>query len=68
MRQRRNRRRLRVETILTDLYFLEMQHPEALRGHSAETLRTMLLGTAGVTHTLTTLAERGHVKKLPNGN
>ena len=68
LRRRRNRRRLRVETILTDLYFLEMQHPEDLRGHSAETLRTMLLGTAGVSHTLTTLAERGHVQKLPNGN
>ena len=68
LRQRRNRRRLRVETILTDLYLLEMQHPEDRRGHSAETLRTMILGTSGVRHTLNTLAERGLVTQLAGEN
>lgn len=68
LRQRRNRRRLRVETILTDLYLLEMQHPEDRRGHSAETLRTMILGTSGVRHTLNTLSERGLVTQLSGEN
>ncbi|MGB1251252.1 MAG: iron chelate uptake ABC transporter family permease subunit [Candidatus Promineifilaceae bacterium] len=68
IRQRRNRRRLRSETVLTDLYLLEMQHPDALRGHSAETLHTMLVGTSDVTRTLKKLAERGLVTQLANKN
>lgn len=66
-RERRNRRRLRIETVLADLYRLEMQHPERRGGHSAETLRTMIVGTSGVNYALDQLAERGLVRNL-NGD
>lgn len=64
VRQQRNRRRLRSESVLSDLYQLEQQHEGELRGHSVEVLRMMNAGRGGIAHTLNILFNRGLVKQL----
>jgi manganese/zinc/iron transport system permease protein len=63
VRQRRNRRRLRYESVLSDLYILAQQHEGEERGHSIEVLRMMNAGRGGVAHTLNVLANRGLVQE-----
>jgi manganese/zinc/iron transport system permease protein len=67
VRRRRNRRKLRVETVLSNLYALALQHGELDHGHSAAALRAMDLGRGGVTRTLHVLEGRGWVRRL-NGD
>jgi manganese/zinc/iron transport system permease protein len=62
LRQRRNRRRLRRETILSDLYLLSQQHQEQEHGHSIQVLQAMA-GRGGVEHTLKTLLAQGLVQR-----
>ena len=62
-RQQKNRRRLRAESVLSDLYSLEQQHHGEERGHSVEVLRMMNMGRGGVAHTLEALLNRGLVKQ-----
>ncbi|MDQ4077431.1 MAG: metal ABC transporter permease [Chloroflexota bacterium] len=64
LRQQRNRRRLRLETVLSDLYILANQHPDSVRGHSIDVLRAMNAGRGGIQHTLRTLKERGLVQQV----
>lgn len=65
LRQQRNRRRLRRDTVMTDLYVLAMQHEEPTTyGHSIEVLRAMNAGRGGVKHTLKTLADQGLVHRV----
>lgn len=64
IRQQQNRRRLRAESVLNDLYMLEQQHSGEEHGHSVEVLRMMNAGRGGVAHTLNVLLNRGLVKRL----
>lgn len=62
VRHRRNRHRLRIDSVLSDLYRLGQQHNDLQRPHSIEILRTMNRGRGGVEHTLKTLEKRGLVQ------
>ena len=64
LRRQRNRRRLRAESVLSDLYLLEQQHKGEMHGHSVDVLRMMNAGRGGVAHTLNVLINRGLVKRL----
>ena len=67
IREQRSHRRLRVETVLADLYTLATQHDNVLHGHSAEVLRAMNAGRGGVKYTLKQLQGRGLVQQTsPN--
>lgn len=57
----RNRQQLRVETVLSHLYELAKQHPEATHTHSITVLRAMNLGRGGVLRTLHELEKQGWV-------
>jgi manganese/zinc/iron transport system permease protein len=59
VRHQRNRRRLRVESVLGDLYALTLQHTSLDHGHSVAVLRAMNAGRGGVRRTLEELARRG---------
>jgi manganese/zinc/iron transport system permease protein len=75
LRQRRNRRQLRMEAVLSDLYELFLQHERLEHGHSATVLRAMSAGLGGVEGTLHELAarrwareaERDHWMLTPEG-
>lgn len=62
-RQQRNRRRLRLETVLSNLYRLAAQHDSPAHGHSLAALRAMDFGQGGVAHSLQALAARGWVER-----
>jgi manganese/zinc/iron transport system permease protein len=62
-RHQRNRRRLRVETVLSDLYALSAQHADAEHGHSIAALRVMSAGRGGVARSLEELAARGLARR-----
>lgn len=59
LQRRRNRRRLRVQAVLADLYTLAGQHDDPEHAHDIAVLRAMSARSGGVRHTLETLAERG---------
>ncbi len=63
LNRRRNRRRLRTEAVLADLYTLANQHEDSSHAHEAAVIRTMRAGGGGVDHTLRRLQERGLVRK-----
>jgi manganese/zinc/iron transport system permease protein len=63
-RHQRSRRRLRLETVLADLYSLAGQHNDLGHAHSADVLRAMRLGEGGVRRSLATLADRGLVRSI----
>lgn len=68
LRRRQNRRRLRLEAVLADLYELELQHAPGLpHGHPAASLEAMSYGQGGVHPSLRTLEERGQVYQVDNG-
>jgi manganese/zinc/iron transport system permease protein len=62
-RQQRNRRRLRLETVLSNLYRLAAQHDSLAHGHPLATLRAMNFGQGGVERSLQELAARGWVQR-----
>ncbi|MCB0191632.1 MAG: metal ABC transporter permease [Anaerolineae bacterium] len=64
IRQQRNRHRLRLETVLSDLYILSQQHQDPSHGHSIEILRAMNVGRGGVEHSLHILLEKGYVQEI----
>jgi manganese/zinc/iron transport system permease protein len=66
LRRSRNRRRLLVDAVLSDLYTLAMQHDDPFHAHDAAVIRTMRAGGGGVEHTLRMLADRGLVE--PEGD
>jgi len=66
-RERRNRRRLQIEAVLSDLYILSAQHPGVDRGHGIEVLRTMAMGHGGVDRTLKELEEKGLARRTGQG-
>lgn len=66
LRHQRNRRRLRVATVLGDLYTLGQQHDDPEYGHSTAVLRAMNVGRGGVARTLEALEKRGLVRQIGN--
>jgi manganese/zinc/iron transport system permease protein len=64
LRHQRNRRRLRVEAVLGDLYALASQHDDAAHGHSTAVLRAMSRGRGGVAHSLEQLEKQGWVHQV----
>jgi manganese/zinc/iron transport system permease protein len=64
VRERRNRRRLQVEAVLSDLHILAMQHKDISHGHAIEVLRSMSLGHGGTDHSLKELKERGFARRI----
>lgn len=62
-----NRRRLRVEAVISDLYALSAQHPDQEHGHSIQVLRAMNTGRGGVARSLGELETRGWARRLNGG-
>jgi manganese/zinc/iron transport system permease protein len=62
--QQRNRRQLRLESVLEDLFILGSQHGDIQHAHSIQTLRTMSVGRGGVQHSLLRLKELGLVEQM----
>jgi manganese/zinc/iron transport system permease protein len=67
VRRQRNRRRLRVEAVLSDLYLLASQHGDMDHPHSIAALRTMSQGTGGVTRSLQELERQGWAREVQPG-
>ncbi len=67
VRHRRNRRQLRADAILHDLYVLGRQHGNPQHPHSIEVLRAMNANQGGVEHTLKVLARQGLTEYSGNG-
>lgn len=63
-RHLRNRRRLRLESVLNDLYVLSQQHDNLDHPHRVAVLRAMSVRRGGVTRSLHALAERGWAKQV----
>jgi manganese/zinc/iron transport system permease protein len=64
VRRQRNRRKLRLDSVLNGLYILESQHSDQGHAHSIEVLRTMNPGQGGVQHSLAILEQRGLVQHV----
>ena len=62
--QQRNRRQLRLESVLEDLFILGSQHGDIQHAHSIQTLRAMSIGRGGVQHSLLRLKELGLVEQM----
>lgn len=62
VRRQRNRRKLRLDAVLADLYVLSRQHQEPEHAHSINVLRAMS-AQGGVLRTLQALADRGWVEQ-----
>ena len=67
VRERRQRRRLQVEAVLSDLYILAGQHGDREHGHEVIVLRAMSLGHGGVEGSLRELEDRGWARRLEGG-
>lgn len=64
LQRRRNRRTLRTQAVLTDLYGLAVQHPDPRHPHNVEVLRAMNRYQGGVRHSLRVLAANGLVAEV----
>jgi manganese/zinc/iron transport system permease protein len=67
LRRRRNRRRLRWEAVLTDMYALARQHEDLGHPHATGTLQAMNAGRGGVRLTLRRLQDQGYVRQVAGG-
>jgi len=67
-RRLNNRKRLRVEAVLADLYALAAKHGDREHAHSASVLDAMRVGRVGVTRNLEELESRGLVFRNVNGD
>ncbi len=63
IQEKRNRRRLQIEAVLSDLYILAEQHEDREHGHPIEVLRAMSIGHGGVDRSLKELESRNLVKR-----
>lgn len=66
-RQRRNRRELRLHTVMENLYQLAAHHNDPHHPHSIEVLRAMNLKRGGVQRSLDVLADGGLVRQVAPG-
>lgn len=65
LRRRHNRRKLRLNAVLTDLFELESQHAlETPHGHTAQAIQAMSFGQGPVQHNLEELEQRGLVARM----
>jgi manganese/zinc/iron transport system permease protein len=62
--QQRNRKKLRLDSVLTDLFILASQHGDTRHPHSIQALRTMNAGKGGVEYSLLRLKELGLVEQM----
>lgn len=67
IRQQRNRRNLLMDSVLSGLYDLAMQHDDPFYPHNSDVLRYMHMNRGGINHTLNTLAAQGLVVQQPSG-
>ncbi|NIO16432.1 MAG: iron chelate uptake ABC transporter family permease subunit [Deltaproteobacteria bacterium] len=67
LREQANRRQLRVDAVLEDLYILAVKHGDIRRAHSIEVLRTMSIGHGGVDRSLKELVKEGLVSETGEG-
>ena len=67
-RRRRNRRTLRTQGVLADLYGLAAQHNERGHAHNVEVLRAMNRYRGGVRYSLRALAAEGLAREVSPGN
>lgn len=67
-RRRRQRGRIRVDTVLADLYALYAQHGSLEYGHTVPVLDAMSEGPGGAAKALDQLAEQGWARRLPDGS
>jgi manganese/zinc/iron transport system permease protein len=63
VRQRRNRRRLNMEAVLRDLYYMAGQHANPEHTHSLQALRAVSAGRGGVRVSLHALEQKGLVRR-----
>jgi manganese/zinc/iron transport system permease protein len=63
IRRAKNRRSLRMEAVLSDLFQLSGQHGDFSHPHSIEVLRAMNFGRGGVSRSLQELERRGWVSQ-----
>jgi manganese/zinc/iron transport system permease protein len=63
VRRQRNRRTLRLEAVLGDLYRLANQHNDREHAHSLAVLQAMNAGRGGVQRSLKALADKGWVRE-----
>jgi manganese/zinc/iron transport system permease protein len=66
-RRRGQRGRIRLDTVLADLYALYAQHGSLEYGHAVPVLDAMSDGPGGAARALERLAERGWARQLPDG-
>jgi manganese/zinc/iron transport system permease protein len=64
MRHQRNRRQLRVEMVLDDLYALTLQHEDLEHRHSVRVLNAMSARRGGVRRSLEELETRGWAQRV----
>ena len=64
LRDRKNRRKLRLEGLLEDLYSLALQHKDPEHAHPVSILRIMSAGKGGVDNSLRKLEEQGFVRRV----
>lgn len=62
--QQRNRKKLRLDSVLTDLFILASQHGDTQHPHSIQALRAMSAGKGGVEYSLLRLKELGLVEQM----
>jgi len=67
VRRQRDRRVLRLEVALTDLYALSLQHPDRSHAHAMESLRAMRPGWGGLRRSLDALEDQGWVRHTSDG-
>ncbi len=63
----RNRRQLRTDTVLSDLYALSVQHAGERHGHDARSIEALGPTRGAVTPALRKLAERGMAEQVSGG-
>ena len=63
-RQQRNRRRLRLDAVLGDMYTLASHHDDMQHPHTVSVLQAMNAGNGGVGRSLRALEERGWASRV----
>lgn len=67
LRQRRQRRQLRAEAVLSDLYTLAAHHDDPTHGHSIAALEALRMGQGSARRSLEALRERGLATEVGAG-
>ncbi|RMG94752.1 MAG: metal ABC transporter permease [Chloroflexi bacterium] len=67
VRQQRDRRKLRLQSVLTNMYYLAEQHDDMAHPHAVTVLQAMNFGQGGVRRSLHVLRERGLVQESSSG-